>query len=163
MSNYLIETPADVLQVIEEFEKQTFIKPQGQDLIALLETIIDSTRKIVLANKKQIDWPTWFLRTGFVVYSILVNYKFNKLDFAKFLIGKHKLYGANALLVWKELGILIRLNSKVARLKHITSSTPETINLNDESVEDTLKDSLGYCILGYTLCQKSFTQLKEKS
>jgi len=65
--------------------------------------------------------------------------------------------------VWKELGILIRLNSKVARLKHITSSTPETINLNDESVEDTLKDSLGYCILGYTLCQKSFTQLKEKS
>jgi len=150
MDDCLIKEPADVLQIIELFKKQKIVKG---DLLSMLETSIAEVRDMVLTAVEVVNWRQWFLRTGFIVYSILSEYKFDELHFAKFLLGKHKLYGMKPLLGWRELGILMRLDSKVARLINITNSQ-SGVNLGDETVEDTLKDSLGYCILGYLLtCQ----------
>jgi len=150
MIDYLIKTPDDVLQVIEQFEKQEFTKPIGKDLLTMLEVAVKDVQRKTLVTRETIDWKSWFLRTGFIVYSILIDYKFDKLHFAKFLLGKHKKYGLKPLLMWEELGIAIRLSSKIARLVNITNNL-QGVDLGDETVEDTLKDVLGYCILGHLL------------
>jgi len=160
--NYLIKTPDDVLQVMEQIEKQKDIKSRGNNLMEL-EYVVNDARRKILETKEKIDWKLWFLGTGFIVFNILrEDHKFNKLDFAKFLLGKHKLYGLKPLLVWEELGILIRLQSKVDRLINITNNVLR-VDLGNEAVEDTLKDILGYCVLGHLLpCHLNNIQSKEE-
>lgn len=149
--NYLIESPADILQVIELIEKQMPL-PKDISLISLLEQIMENARVIVLAGKSPF-WEIWFLRMGFIALNILQDYKFDKLSFAKFLLNKHKMYTAKPLLRWDEIGILIRLDSKISRLDSLTKE-PSNFGFGGEPPEDTLKDILGYCILGYLLTKR---------
>ncbi len=158
--DYLIDCSADVLVVLEQIKKQKLYKPLSENLVKSLSDFIDTARKTVLEsyNYTMLNWPNCFLQTGRIVYSILSEHGFDDLPFARFLMGKHKKYGAKPLLVWRELGILVRLQSKVGRLVNITSEG-EKFDLKDETVEDTLKDMLGYCVLGCLLC----TQVKEEN
>jgi hypothetical protein len=43
------------------------------------------------------------------------------------------------------IGILVRLNDKINRLKSITQNG---INVNDEKLEDTINDLYNYCVIG---------------
>ena len=58
------------------------------------------------------------------------------------LIAKNKAYGDKNLLSFGLLGILVRLNDKLARLRNFL----DTGNQDVETVEDTLKDIAGYAI-----------------
>jgi len=161
MKKYLIENPTDVLDALYRIIKKR--KIAKGDLIASLQKAISTARlQVLLDEKGNINWKQWFINTGSFVYNILMDYKFDEISFAKFLLHKHRLYGLEPLLGWQEIGILMRLDSKVARLTNITNNKLG-IDLGDETVEDTLKDALGYCILGMLLCEKKNYILTEES
>lgn len=84
------------------------------------------------------------------------------IEVATTLIEKHKDYGVDNILIFKEQGLVVRMWDKVSRLKNLVwkGTTPET-------VEDTWKDMAGYAIIGMMLQRGSFTnplegQVKEE-
>jgi len=156
MSEYLMNEPCDVFKVIQQIEKQDVKKHKSQTWLDVLQSILNVARLRILDNEP-VKWEALFLQAGAVVTEILTDHRFNRMNFAKFLLQKHKAYGMEPLVAWRELGILVRLTSKVGRIHTIKGD--EAIDLGDESMQDTLKDSLGYCILGFLLC----IRLKDES
>ena len=63
--------------------------------------------------------------------------------------SKHEKYGAHPRRVWGPLGVMIRIHSKFERYQNIKDD-PSSM-LFDENAMDTLRDLLGYCILGYIM------------
>lgn len=157
--NLLIEKPQDVLNILELIKKEDyhhkeretrFVQPE-QWAMDLLKDRFDLARKDVFKGEGQkIPWGTWFLRTGAIILSLIEEWtKFDEMVFANFLLVKHFRYKADPLLRWEELGILIRMDSKLARLINLTEDT--SLATEDEPPEKTAEDILGYCILGYLL------------
>lgn len=156
----LIEKPQDVIEVLN-FVQNFEVNTGGRELINVLEGQIDTTRIEVLAKGvNAINWENQFLSIGNTSWKLLTSMAplgkyatiFDRLGFAKFLLSKHVRYRLKPLLVWGELGVLIRLQSKVGRLVNITSN----INLEskEEPPEKTVEDILGYCVLGYLLTKR---------
>lgn len=74
-------------------------------------------------------------------------------EIEQLLIKKNKDYGAKNLLTFGSLGILIRLSDKLERLKnHILNNS----ELNNESLDDTLKDIAGYSIMWLVLSKENY-------
>ena len=64
------------------------------------------------------------------------------------LLKKHEAYGPTNISQapgGPENGLRVRMHDKMARLNHIIDN-PE-VDVNDESLEDTLKDLLNYCAI----------------
>ena len=61
---------------------------------------------------------------------------------------KNKLYGTNSLKLFNGLGILTRINDKIARINNITQQKLDNnpLGLLDESLEDSIKDLINYSI-----------------
>lgn len=159
----LLEFPADALDIIGRMERITSAISEKEDLAGLvadLKVMSDDARHRVL-KKEDINWESWFLSAGSLILGILSNYKFDKLHFAKFLIDKHRMYGMEPLLVWKELGILVRLTSKLSRFLNLINGE-EGITVEEEASYDTIRDMLGYTILGCKLCQYLLIQRIEE-
>lgn len=78
---------------------------------------------------------------------------FNWNDFCTLLLEKHRRYGAHPLRVFGTIGVIIRIYSKFERYRNIKDD-PSAI-LTDEGPMDTLHDILGYCVLGYLLCEEN--------
>lgn len=74
-------------------------------------------------------------------------------DIEQLLIKKNKDYGAKNLLTFGNLGILIRLSDKLERLKNHVLNNSE---LNNESLDDTLKDIAGYAIMWLVLSKENY-------
>jgi len=161
-TDLLIEEPQDVLSVLELIKKEKYHHKERETRFAqaeqwamgLLSTRSDIIRTDILGGSSQdianINWEVWFLRTGAIILSLIEEWiDFEELIFAKFLLGKHLRYKVGPLLRWKELGILIRLDSKLARLTNIIEDI--SLMTKDEPPEKTAEDILGYCILGYLL------------
>ena len=69
-------------------------------------------------------------------------------DAGNLLIKKHEAYGPKNISQapgGPENGLRVRMWDKMARLNHILEN-PE-VDVNDESIEDTLKDLLNYCAI----------------
>lgn len=155
MTKYLIEKPSQVMDVLDEIKKQPAL--EGVNLAERLEKLIYEARERVLCHE-EINWEDWFMATGLVSYLLVEELEhFNPIEFSAFLVHKHQLYGIGPLLSWKQLGILMRLNSKVDRFTNLTQSELG-LCYGDESVNDTLKDCLGYCVLGILLCRMLNTE-----
>lgn len=149
----LIETPQDVLNVLQLIKEEAYYYHNENETktIELLNDRFDLARRDVFKGKGQkIPWEIWFLRTGAIVLSLIEKQtKFEEKVFANFLLVKHFRYGASPLLRWEELGVLIRMDSKLARLINITEN--KDLGVEDEPPEKTAEDILGYCVLGYLL------------
>ena len=76
------------------------------------------------------------------------------LEIAGMVAEKHKDYGPDNILVFKEQGLIVRLWDKIGRLKHLlwTNSNP-----NYDSVVDSFTDIAGYGIIGLMLQKETFT------
>ena len=77
------------------------------------------------------------------------------LEIAGMVAEKHKDYGPDNILVFKEQGLVVRLWDKVARLKNLLWAN--TNKPKNESIEDTFTDIAGYAIIGLMLANNSFT------
>ena len=76
------------------------------------------------------------------------------LEVARTVIEKHKDYGPDNILVFKEQGLIVRMWDKIGRLKHLlwTDRSPK-----HEAVEDSFTDLAGYAIIGLMLQRECFT------
>ena len=76
------------------------------------------------------------------------------LEVARTVIEKHKDYGPDNILVFKEQGLIVRMLDKIGRLKHLlwTERSPK-----HEAVEDSFTDLAGYAIIGLMLQRECFT------
>ena len=76
------------------------------------------------------------------------------LEVARTVIEKHKDYGPDNILVFKEQGLIVRMWEKIGRLKHLlwTERSPK-----HEAVEDSFTDLAGYAIIGLMLQRECFT------
>lgn len=69
-------------------------------------------------------------------------------EMKKLLIDKNDDYGGSFTSLFKKFGLLsliIRLSDKVKRLEKLSD---DELKIKNESIEDTLKDIIGYGILG---------------
>ena len=75
------------------------------------------------------------------------------LENAGMVAEKHKDYGPDNILVFKEQGLVVRMWDKIGRLKHLVwkKEIPK-----HESIEDTFKDLAGYAIIGLMLAEGTF-------
>lgn len=74
-------------------------------------------------------------------------------DVARLVSAKQRDYGPQNILKFGHEGLRVRLWDKVARYQNLTSKTDEAVY---ESIEDTLMDIIGYCIIGLMLLDGTF-------
>ncbi len=70
------------------------------------------------------------------------------------IIAKQKDYGKSNILDFREMGILVRTNDKLARLKNLILCNKEPKN---ESIEDSWRDLAGYAVLALMLRRGTFS------
>lgn len=96
----------------------------------------------------------WYARIGYVALE-LIGHGFEPEAFKAMLMKKHVAYGDTGLIKWGHFGMFMRLGSKVDRFNNLTKN-PERGAGSDESVNDTLTDIVGYCVLGITMLNKGY-------
>lgn len=69
------------------------------------------------------------------------------------LCSKQRDYGHDNITAFGVLGIKVRLSDKLARYANLTKNG---IDPENESLEDTVKDIIGYCVVGLMLCDGTF-------
>jgi hypothetical protein len=159
----LIENPADVVDALELFDR---LKAQPQcrnrgitDVVLTLNDLRTKFTQHHLDPMLQ-DWEMTFARMGadtlnemdkqnWALASAMPGKDEAFQAFAEFLIGKNTAYGDTPIRRWGELGTCIRIDSKVQRYTHLTEH-PED-NRSNEPILDTIRDVVGYCVLGYRL------------
>jgi len=74
-------------------------------------------------------------------------------ELRELMIKKQKDYGHDNILEFGELGVLVRANDKMARLKNLIQNDKEAQN---ESIEDSWKDLANYAIIALLLRRDKF-------
>ena len=74
------------------------------------------------------------------------------MELVDLLISKQRDYGHGNILAFGELGVLVRANDKIERLKNLLIKKQEPSN---ESVEDTWRDLANYAIIALMLRRKT--------
>ena len=74
-------------------------------------------------------------------------------EMEKLLLHKNKMYGNRNIEKIGAEGIIVRLEEKIERLKHLLSSGK---NPPEETIEDTWKDIVGYGVIGLILRRKKW-------
>jgi len=117
--------------------------------IQFVKANLDTVRKKVMSNNFYSSWQGVFMQTGGLMLYIAneMGLVIEHGSFGEFLLKKHKAYGAEPFADWREVGILMRLGSKMARLINLKDDTD--IKSMDESFQDTFRDVIGYCVLGF--------------
>lgn len=63
------------------------------------------------------------------------------VEINEMMVGRHEKYGPGNIAEFGDLGILVRMSDKFARLKNGRE------NFNDETIENTLDDVIGYALI----------------
>jgi hypothetical protein len=130
------------------------LDPEKFKISFLLEASLSNLLQTVVPSA---NWSRFFTRIGSTTLALLVEdckEPFSDTTFLLFLGNKSVRYGFEPLVRWGPLGILIRITSKVGRLSTMTAH-PTLDPFDNESIYDTVRDILGYCILGILL-QKGY-------
>jgi hypothetical protein len=145
----IIQTADDVKAVVLLFSAL----PRFDDPLEYISARLIAINKAVIAGDTPSITSSDFGLIGCSVIQLLSKYEeFSREtwdSFARLLLDKHQRYGAHPLRVWGALGIIIRIHSKFERFQNLKEN-PEMLLL-DEGLLDTLRDILGYTILGYIM------------
>jgi hypothetical protein len=138
----LMEMMDSALNQELNYERSVYV---GQ-LYMMIQTFRVDILRGQSVNKTELR--AFFVEVGGLCLSILLeDYSFEPEEFAEFLLSKHKMYGPGPFEHWGYVIIGVRLDSKICRLRNILESEDH----GDEPPIDTLKDIIGYCILGQYL------------
>lgn len=143
----LVTCSKDVFVVLDAMNKHRL--PSFS--LANLKAELDICRHCIVNNIVP-DWLYKFSRIGAIAL-VMMGENFNRDNFAQLLVTKAAAYGPKPIFRWGEIGVVIRLDSKVDRLDNLINQSPDrqselTTQLN-ESILDTMHDILGYAICGY--------------
>lgn len=86
---------------------------------------------------------------GHLVY----NGQWSPTDMVNLLVKKQSDYGHGNIITFGRFGTLVRLSDKIERLKNLTM---RKVDPQNESVQDTLLDIVGYCVISRMLEDKTF-------
>jgi hypothetical protein len=156
----LIESSDDVVRVLAVFEEAAHKTILRRDISYVVKTIEEVRNEFNNQHLGAVvrDWQMAFGRMGGDALAemdrkgicLVDHYQHAAVDeFARFLVKKNNAYGDMPIRRWGELGTIIRIDSKVQRYIHLEQN-PGVDNLG-ESRADTIRDIVGYCVLGYKL------------
>lgn len=140
---------ARLLQHDDDIKTPLWIIRQKLHPSTLLECalIMQSMQSYVKSRAThELIWRRMYLDIASFALSQLGD-QFNDGAFIKLLMGKQELYGSKPIENWGNLGVMIRIDSKLER--YINLKNNPNIQVGDESIVDTLTDIIGYCVLGY--------------
>lgn len=140
-----LSKPSDVTEMLVMILEVSNKLPKNIMMADLLDKTVEDLR---YGNK--VDFHEFFIRCGYAAYSI----NGGSMDIPKFcdmLLTKHKMYGLTSLTRWGIPGIINRIDGKFARYTSMMKQGVTTSNA--ESIDDTIHDILGYCILGLKMVQ----------
>ena len=101
----------------------------------------DATNKL----RKLIKWERIDQRLALSSRQIMIRQVAGQI--AELLVKKDQDYGADNIKRHGTLGVLVRMDDKLARLTNLQNAD----KVNNEAIEDTWKDLAGYAIIGYLL------------
>jgi len=157
MAKQLIHSSGDVMKVVQHMDELIMHSDTPRAIIIeplrFIEDEANRLRKLILDGRmKEEGWQRTFVHIGAAAKGLIEQW--NVYHFTDLLLKKHVLYGAKPLLLWKELGICVRLTNKVERLKNLIANP--TADTQGESYDDTLHDIVGYCVLGWWLKERKY-------
>lgn len=141
--DYLITERAHVTSVLHEMSSRvsTFPMTKMDQMIDefRLSRVFDGTAADFFLQFGKHAWKALEMNGG--DYEVMA-------DLPDLLLDKHKRYGSTAITRWGTTGVAIRIDSKLQRVLHMTEDDIDGDAVH-ESIEDTLVDIIGYCVLGY--------------
>ena len=152
MVKLLFTEPQEVLQVLNYFYEIS--PPMGdRDSFTILKSYTEQMQRQLIVGPVKITNEHYedFYCSVAKIAMYLTKKPFNENEFANFLHKKHMMYGAEPLLRWKHLGIIMRIDAKVSRINNMLVNK---LKSDSESIEDNLKDIVGYCVHGILIIQK---------
>lgn len=148
----LVSEPEPILTILSEM-RSYYLKVYGQnpappEPVKVMDDRVEMVRKAHKEGRNMwlVDHDENFRMLGSTALREL-GQDFDETAFAKLLIEKHRLYTDAPLRSWNELGIVIRMDSKLKRFKEVRYQKPQPT----ETAIDTLTDLLGYAVLGTLL------------
>jgi len=154
MAQLLIQNELEIMEALHQIDHfkndytQKYCQMDHSELIAAIKDAIIHSKPLAL--KEHILLTEFLMLGGMTLRLIELEnppIPFDPSKFAIFLMGKHQKYGAAPIIESGKIGIILRMLSKINRFKNLYEL--DTSLKVDE--EDTLKDILGYCVLGYWL------------
>lgn len=159
MDKYLLKTAQDVFDILISWKFANVLPTQDRihgfnDIKYTLNCCQENFFKY---GHPLPNWPAAFTNLAIQMLSLIysVDLEWNMRSFAELLLSKHKVYTAAPLRRWRELGVLIRIDSKFERAYQIFHNPELNPEEHKESLEQNLSDTLGYCVLGYLLNKES--------
>lgn len=150
----LLKTESDILTPLREIYAHNY---EGGRSVYELERLSHALREPIvhgLIQARNAPWHSFFRSVGSLALSLLGS-EFVEADFVVMLMEKHRRYGMKSLNGWQELGILTRIDQKIARLVNMTENAQHILGDNGESLHDTLNDIVGYCVIGIQMNRRN--------
>jgi hypothetical protein len=156
---------ADVMSVFERLQTthknlptsdKEFPLEQLQSRVARARELLKSVG-IGTGISTRSEWTKFYLMVGGYALELLLHreFTFDFPRFAEFLMEKHRFYGAEPLENWREIGVVVRLDSKVARITSILKHGQDP-KKTDESLKDSIADIIGYCVIGWHMIHRPY-------
>jgi len=132
----------------------SFATEQRKANIPMLFRLIDSAKYCLFQND---DIPVSLLWTEIGIEAVEELRFLNKWDSGEMcalLVAKQHDYGHGNIAAFGLRGVLVRLSDKIERFNHLESKKTKAKN---ESLLDTLRDIVGYCVIALMLNDETFS------
>lgn len=155
--NLWFSEASDIELIITDLEAEVDGVPEPLAGPRILSEAITSKimRSVDGENRAGIGKDEWRWFFAWIFEKVRRDVQFNdrREFFINLLLTKHRNYGTQSLNRWREVGIASRIDQKLARLDSLSSQ--KSIGTADETIEDTVFDILGYCVLGMYIANKA--------
>lgn len=151
MSGLWMNNELDVTSKLDTIRE--WAEPEPASLRSIEQRVSEVRDALVAGTRhpSSVRWEPLFQFIGSETLEVMGG-KFDQDAFVALLLEKHRKYGLRSLSVWRELGVLTRIDQKLARWSNLveTGST----GTHDESLIDTQMDIIGYCVIGLHIVEK---------
>ena len=139
----IIHTDEQIFAILKKIRhKQPIIAGNREHIERVVQSTLDRAAYAITENKINPDTPPWLDDYALIgaAPELLQDRPYHNESFAAMLLDKHQRYGDGPMTRWGHAGLIIRIDSKWERYKNLKAGG---------DTEDTLKDILGYCVLGF--------------
>ncbi len=151
MPRLLFASVDEISDVLDIFAN-TPVNIETKDIIPTMVAGVNKRIEVTLNHPANtLEYKNWYCAMGRAMMDY-IDLRFDRNQFCLMLLQKHLLYGLEPLLRWKHIGILQRIDTKLARLQSILADPDR--DLGGETLYDTCNDIIGYAVIGYLLREK---------
>jgi hypothetical protein len=149
--------PIDVTRMLRILDQPSG-DPAFRHGVTFVETTTAMLRDLIVSGHKKakdVEWNRYFIDIGQAMLNTLSK-DFDEPKFVEMLLAKHRRYGLKSLTAWREVGVLTRIDQKIARLLNMAERAGQNMahDVGDETVYDTMVDIVGYCVIGLHMAEQ---------